>query len=62
MFCINYTACVNLACKVIFGCPPKSLKLCNLIKYTPYFNTIICLKLVLNKKSLCAKTLKSGFL
>ena len=30
-------------------------------KYTPYFNTI-CLKLVLNKKSLCAKILKSGFL
>ena len=30
---------------------PKCLKLCNLIKHTPYFNTI-CLKLVLNKKSL----------
>ena len=32
---------------------PKCLKLCNVIKHTPYFNTI-CLKLVLNKKSLCA--------
>ena len=32
---------------------PKCLKLCNLIKHTPYFNTT-CLKLVLNKKSLCA--------
>ena len=29
---------------------PKCLKLCNLIKHTPYFNTIY-LKLVLNKKS-----------
>ena len=37
------------------------LKLCNLIKHTPCFYTI-CLKFVLNKKSLCAKTLKRGFL
>ena len=56
----------NLACKVMFECPPPDCACTKMSKTlqsykTPYFNTISS-KRVLNKKSLCAKTLKSGFL